>query len=86
MSNHVRELAQHVVDGYAKELSALDDEQIQNLVDLGDEAESIVEICDELADTTALLRRALFYVPDNVGGDVGGLHVEISTLLERIEC
>ncbi|VTU32041.1 hypothetical protein H4CHR_02930 [Variovorax sp. PBS-H4] len=45
MSNHLKQLAQRVIDNYAKDLSALDDDQIDALVELGNEAATIVRLC-----------------------------------------
>ena len=82
MSAYIKNLAQHVVDGYAKELSSGDDEQMQNLVDLGDWADSIVEICDDLALAAVLLQKTLNCLTEHAVD--GGLHDDIRLFLEQL--
>lgn len=50
MSNGIKELAQRVIDLYAQEKSAGDDDLFQTLVELGDCAKDIVELCDGIED------------------------------------
>ena len=50
MSNAIKELAQRVIDLCAQEKSASDDDLFQTLVELGDCAKDIVELCDGIED------------------------------------